>query len=1009
MSKKKKKRTNNEEKSFAFQHWRAFESLSLLIIKDLYREEPQSFSQLTSERKDGGYDGIICFPSYTNSVPELHKVLMEAKLRSDNGKDLPLSDFAKTIIIAVNCVADKVYISTNTFFTRETVNRLKRYSQLTGLKINTLDIDYIVRWLHSHTSEADAFHDQKLISKLCEMNRVLRSEQQELSPKNADKEDSSPQTLIGDERIRILHDATELLKHQNGVMCVEGTMGQGKTVFLANLIHQIKKHYRTITKLDMSYYSDARSVFIKILSAIWGVPTDVVYSMTTDELRQITEYLGDEKFPEQSRHVLISLIRQPQADFEARQSIHSELLFDYLKIIAPSVLKRARSLWVISGVKHATENALYFLLGCIRILQGNQISILIEIEAEEKTSRLFMSEIERTQLFLGTVILPEWDNSSAHLFLTHKSPELSQEERKALIQQFGYNPLALSVGADIYCNSALASVISLIRDELSTGQIRPQYTVACIDHLVCAFAAKGPEQQCSLAILGLLDGVADTSLIESVAASLNLRSAIPAISMCSFLQRANKKVKILHDAYTISIKKLNYISHAFLYAVLTSTGQLLENYYPDTVYVMRKRFDISVVLRDFPQISAMWKPLAVGYIKRGENLCAYEVLSKVYRFWMDDPSTNELSTDSKLWILFHLARLTYSLYGAEEQALQHYLNQLDAIINLSDNDTKGANIDYHSRVLNLKCSIFLGKADYHQMKKYAEEGIALLTQRKPLTDLSTLGSLWANKAMAIKHLNNLQDAIEFFHFGRKILWNVDTFMYSYYTHLAGLFTMRSPKAAIYCFRKAKEVPIISLSQLLHVDHNIASMHFLLEEYDTAFRLSSQTWLKAYENHIPIEEGRSDHLLGCIAWIKGNTDSAYERFHAAGELFKRHVHRTHLWPPLINLASLCMETGKKEEAIAYCIEAADFLLKYHLENINHLKLNEPILPKMYVGVLFLLDYCFHTAQKQLIETLLAKIELSGLKQTFQNYIITGRLNDYLRDSGYICRGKRILKI
>lgn len=1008
MARKKKKPTNNEEKSFAFQHWRAFEALSLLIVKDLYQEEPQSFSRLTSERKDGGYDGIICFPSSTGRAHELYKVLMEAKLRSDNKKDLPLSDFAKTVIIAVNCIADKVYISTNAFFTSETINRLNRYSQLTGLEINTIDSNYIVRWLNSHISEADDFYDQTLIRKLREMNLPLQPEQQRLSPRITEQEDVSMQQLFGDERIRTLQEAAKLLTHQNGVMCVEGAMGQGKSVFLANLIHQTKKYYRNIIKIDLTHFSDARSVFIQILSAIWGVPADAVYSMTEEELRQITTYLGNEEFPDRSRQVLINLIRQSQDDFVARQSMHSELLLDYLKTIVPSVLRRIRSLLIVSGVKHATKRALKFLIGFIRILQGNQISFLIEIETEEKSSRFFMAEIKRTQSFLGSMVLPEWDDSAAHLFLAHKSPELSEEERKALIQQFGYSPLALSVGADIYSNSTLASVISLAKNGKITQPIHLQYTVDCIDSLVRAFAAKGEATQCSLAILGLLDGVADASLIERVTSELNLRSAIPAISMCSFLQKTGSKVYVLHDAYTISIKKLNYISRGFLFEVLACTEQLLENYYSDTVYVMRKRFDISVEIRDFSKISDTWKPLAIGYIRRNEKKCAYEVLNAVYRFWMEAPTINELSADAKFWLLFHLTKLTYSLYGAEEQSLQHYLNQLDAIISLSTCDTEEI-IDYRAQVLNLKSHISLGKAEYHQMKEYAEDGIVLLTQCKQIKDLRTLGSLWVNKAMAIKHLYNLHDAIEFLNSGRKILWSVDTFMFSYYTHVAGLFTTRAPNAAINCFRKAKDVPTISLSQQLHTDHNIASMLFLLEEYDAALELSRQTWLKAYENHIPIEEGRSDHLLGCIAWIREDTNSAYERFRAACELFKRHVHRTHLWPPLINLASLCMETGNKEEAIAYNMEAAEFLLKYHLENINHLKLNPKILPKMYVGLLFLLDNSYQTAQMQLIETLLSKIELSELKHTYYNYITSGRLNDYLGNSGYICRGKRILKV
>lgn len=59
---------------------------------------------------------MICFSGGTPGTENLYKVLLEAKLRSNNLRDLPLSDFSKTVIIAVNTIADKVYISTNAFF-----------------------------------------------------------------------------------------------------------------------------------------------------------------------------------------------------------------------------------------------------------------------------------------------------------------------------------------------------------------------------------------------------------------------------------------------------------------------------------------------------------------------------------------------------------------------------------------------------------------------------------------------------------------------------------------------------------------------------------------------------------------------------------------------------------------------------------------------------------------------------------------------------------------------------
>lgn len=201
-----------------------------------------------------------------------------------------------------------------------------------------------------------------------------------------------------------------------------------------------------------------------------------------------------------------------------------------------------------------------------------------------------------------------------------------------------------------------------------------------------------------------------------------------------------------------------------------------------------------------------------------------------------------------------------------------------------------------------------------------------------------------------------------------------------------------------------------MSQDLHAEHNIATMHFVLGEYEEALRLSGQVWLKAYENHIPIEEGRSDHLLGCIAWVQGKLEQACERFNDAYQLFQRHIHHTHLWPPLINLVTLCMEMERKSEAMKYANDAIDILLRYHTDSISHFDLSTPVLPKMFVGILLLLN-CLeqidHSSSTS--EQFLSQITSSEVHTAYQDYVLPGHLDELLEGSGYICGGKRMLKV
>ena len=89
--------------SFAKDNWEEFEKLSLSIL-ETYLPTDSEFSYSithTPHRKDGGYDGLIIISSSDENIDQ-YKILSESKLRELSNKDLPMSDFSKTLIIAIN-------------------------------------------------------------------------------------------------------------------------------------------------------------------------------------------------------------------------------------------------------------------------------------------------------------------------------------------------------------------------------------------------------------------------------------------------------------------------------------------------------------------------------------------------------------------------------------------------------------------------------------------------------------------------------------------------------------------------------------------------------------------------------------------------------------------------------------------------------------------------------------------------------------------------------------------
>ena len=100
--------------SFAKDNWEEFEKLSISILETYLPVNSEISYSITHtpNRKDGGYDGLIIISSDNENIDQ-YKILSESKLRELSNKDLPMSDFSKTLIIAINLMTQKIYIFTN--------------------------------------------------------------------------------------------------------------------------------------------------------------------------------------------------------------------------------------------------------------------------------------------------------------------------------------------------------------------------------------------------------------------------------------------------------------------------------------------------------------------------------------------------------------------------------------------------------------------------------------------------------------------------------------------------------------------------------------------------------------------------------------------------------------------------------------------------------------------------------------------------------------------------------
>lgn len=138
---------NITKKTFAQKYSAEFEELVLEMVEEALKKNFEIIaSGNTKEKSDGGYDGY-CF--IKSPYDEASTALLEAKLRTVT-KDLPLSDFSKSVIIAVNLDVACIIIGTNLYFSGNTIEQLETFIYNTGLEIRTLDYKDILKWLNKY-------------------------------------------------------------------------------------------------------------------------------------------------------------------------------------------------------------------------------------------------------------------------------------------------------------------------------------------------------------------------------------------------------------------------------------------------------------------------------------------------------------------------------------------------------------------------------------------------------------------------------------------------------------------------------------------------------------------------------------------------------------------------------------------------------------------------------------------------------------------------------------------
>ena len=437
--------------SFAKDNWEEFEKLSISILETYLPVNSEISYSITHtpNRKDGGYDGLIIISSDNENIDQ-YKILSESKLRELSNKDLPMSDFSKTLIIAINLMAQKIYIFTNLHYSTETQKRIHKFSSFSNIQVELVDIFEVSdRVKELYKTLKDTYSPTFL-------KKIIDSVSSHPASKRVSFEKkvyiTSLSKLIGSDRNNQLDQCYKAISGEKGIVIIKGCSGCGKSFFIEHLLN---KMYREGSipyhKINMEEFSTVQAFLLKILSAIWNIDTLDITNFSEQDINEITDYLSEEELSIRSRTSLLNILKPESVSNETQQDILQFYFFEYLYRIYVPILRRKKQVIYFDNLDYASGSAFQILNKFIKKFEKENILLLLEIRTDIKKCEDFLAHLMRDVPVIYITEIKEFDSVELSQYFEYKyKNEFSYEEEKALKKILPRTPLLIDTVTELF-------------------------------------------------------------------------------------------------------------------------------------------------------------------------------------------------------------------------------------------------------------------------------------------------------------------------------------------------------------------------------------------------------------------------------------------------------------------------------------------------------------------------------------------------------------------------------
>lgn len=953
--------------SEAKKHWREFEQFVLDYLKEKYNIIDEDFAILTPPTNDGGYDGIL-YSNVNDLNGNIREIIFEAKLRSAVGTSLPLNDFSKALIIAVNRFTDEVYIASNLVFSSETLRQLHIYAKRLDIKIETVNGKCLYEWYNNKKIKTHNMYSPDFIGFLKKSSDAISLDvcenYQDILPLHSFDVEYI-KDIERNKQINSIED--KLLTIGNGLVLLQGGRGYGKSCMCMEIQHNLKEQGYNIFEINMNEHNTSRAIFMKLLECIWGISPETIVLNSLDEIDKIFHCIGTYNLISDDINCLKFIFSKNIKEYTGSSDVFQYILLNILEKLFYHYAQKSPYCIHIHNMESAYEESCEFIKKIIEKLGSCKIVFLVEIRTDYVGDlKISISEwkkvvqsLKNTHNIIGSYEVCKFSLTEMELCIAQNIPSLRYEQIRQLAQSLPNNPLMLDA---ILRNLQPKLSNNCLYDSEFQKELRyfmHNYDSEILKELLSQIIQRNEYEYLPqfFAMLSLLNGSCLVENIENITGA-GKTEIISSLSQTGLVVIKDNTITIKHEFYIKTLQNFScYISSIELKELAQQMIDKICLFYNDILQQSILLIKLLNINQDYPSLLLTCNKTGKVLLQQGDYGQALEIYNIAYKTFEAKIVDSFNFVLLKLEIIEYMIIAKWNIKGGNDEETDSLFVKFVFFLNIARKNYKH-HIKYKKACI-LKILFEMKKmhikSEHKKCLQYAYIANRLLKKINGYQNFpSVLEQVLWLKSLSIKHISGMEACLESFKYEIQKYPELFLLQFSYNTHKAAYIANSNPKGALLYFKGNRRFYTkISMSEQLHNRVNISNMYFYLKDYYKSKEMSNLVIKDALLYDINLELGRAYNTIANCYCVEKKYEYSVEFYNKSIAIFEKIQHSIHLWPPTLNCAFVHVMHNNYTEAYNLLKKVNTIFIKRIIELGNSKGKEVYNLNKLNIGVIITL--------------------------------------------------------